>query len=196
VTPSRCVNPLAPGLLADYWLEELLLTDEGRVEEHLFSCADCSRSLQDMVDLIEAIRELTRMGIVAVTVSEPFLQRLRGEGLNIRQYQVDPGGGVACTITDQDDLVISRLAADLTSAKRVDISQCDAEGNEQGRVRDIPLTRARDEERYPSCREKLEANATSCHSKWQPPTANRRPVLPRGVQHARGRPVLLPDHRG
>ena len=145
MTPSRCVNPLAPGLLADYWLEELLMTDEERVEEHLFSCADCSRSLQGMVDLIEAIRELTRMGIVAVTVSQSFLQRLHDEGLNIRQYQVDPGGGVACTITDQDDLVISRLAADLTSAKRVDISQCDAEGNEQGRVRDIPLTRARNE---------------------------------------------------
>lgn len=50
-----------------------------------------------------------------------------------------------CTITAQDDLVISRLAADLTGAKRVDIAQCDAEGNEQGRVRDVPLTGARGE---------------------------------------------------
>jgi hypothetical protein len=34
--------------------------------------------------------------------------------MNIRQYQVHPGEGVACTITDTDDLVIARLAADLT----------------------------------------------------------------------------------
>ncbi|HET9219702.1 MAG TPA: zf-HC2 domain-containing protein [Terriglobia bacterium] len=142
---SRCANPLAPGLLADYWLEELPMTDEEQVEEHLFSCADCSGVLQGMVDLIKAIRELTRKGLVAVTVSESFLERLRGEGLNVRQYRVAPGGGVACTITDQDDLVISRLAADLTSAKRVDISQCDAEGNEQSRIRDVPLTGARNE---------------------------------------------------
>jgi hypothetical protein len=58
---------------------------------------------------------------------------------------VDPGGGVACTITPQDDLVISRFAADLSGAKRVDISSCDAEGNEQARVCDVPLTRMRDE---------------------------------------------------
>ena len=145
MTPSRCKAPLAPGLLADYWLEELALTDEERVEQHLFSCADCSGELQRLVELIEAIRELTRKGIVAVILSEPFLERLRREGLSVRQYDVNPGGGVACTITDQDDLVISRLAADLTGAKRVDISSCDAEGNERGRVRDVPLTGTRKE---------------------------------------------------
>lgn len=145
MTSSRCVNPLAPEMLADYWLKDLALSDEERVEEHLFSCTECSRILQGLVDLIEAIRELTRKGVVAVTLSESFMERLRGEGLNIRQYRVDPGGRVDCTITAQDDLVISRLAADLTGAKRVDIAQCDAEGNEQGRVRDVPLTGARGE---------------------------------------------------
>jgi hypothetical protein len=129
-------------MLADYWLEELLSSDEEQVEEHLFSCAECSAELQGLVELIEAIRELTRKGAVAVIMSDPFLERLRGEGLHLRQYRVDPGAKVACTITDQDDLVISRLAADLTGAKRVDIAHCDAEGKEQGRVRDVPLTRA------------------------------------------------------
>jgi len=142
MTLPRCKHPLAPRLLADYWLEELTSSDEERVEEHLFSCAECSAELQSLVELIEAIRELTRKGAVAVIMSEPFLEKLRGEGLNLRQYRVDPGGKVACTITDQDDLVISRLAADLTGAKRVDISHCDEEGNERGRVRDVPFTRA------------------------------------------------------
>jgi hypothetical protein len=145
MTPYRCNAPLAPGLLADYWLEELALTDEEQVEEHLFSCADCSGELQSLVELIEAIRGLTRKGVVAVVLSEPFLERLRGEGLAIRQYHVEPGGDVACTITEQDDLVISRLAADLVGAKRVDIARCDAEGNERGRIRDVPLTQKRKE---------------------------------------------------
>jgi hypothetical protein len=145
MTPSRCMSPLDPGVLADYWLKDLASGDEELVEEHLFSCADCSSELQRLVELIEVIRELTRKGAVAVIMSEPFLERLQGEGLNVRQYRVDPGGGVACTITDQDDLVISRLAADLTGAKRVDISHCDAEGKEHGRVRDVLFTRARKE---------------------------------------------------
>jgi hypothetical protein len=145
MTLSRCKTPLAPALLADYWLEELASTDEERVEEHLFACAECSGELEGLVEIIEVIRDLTRKGAVGVVLSEPFLERLRREGLSVRQYRVDPGGGVACTITPQDDLVISRFAADLSGAKRVDISSCDAEGNEQARVCDVPLTRMRDE---------------------------------------------------
>ena len=80
-----------------------------------------------------------------VILSETFLDRLRAESLNLRQYRVEPGGGVACTITDKDDMVITRLAADLTGAKRVDIAHCDSAGIEQGRIRDIPLTRAGNE---------------------------------------------------
>jgi len=142
---SSCQTPLDPTVLSEYWLEELTETDEDRVEEHLFACEACSRGLQSMVQLIEAIRGLTRKGLLQVIVSEPFLERLRAEGLNIRQYQVHPGGGVACTITDTDDLVIARLAADLTGAQRVDISRCDAQGREHLRIRDIPLISTRNE---------------------------------------------------
>lgn len=142
---SSCQTSLDPAVLAEYWLEELTETDEDRVEEHLFACEACSRGLQSMVQLIEAIRGLTRKGLFQVVVSEPFLEKLRSEGLNVRQYQVHPGGGVACTITDTDDLVIARLAADLTGAQRVDISRCDAQGREHQRIRDIPLTSARNE---------------------------------------------------
>jgi hypothetical protein len=139
MTSSKCKSPLAPEVLADYWLAELETAEEERVEEHLFACEDCSRELQDFVRWVEAIRAITRKGSLRVVVSEPFLERLRSDGLSIRQYEVSPGNSVACTITDKDDLVISRLAADLSGAQRVDISQCDDEGRELGRVRDIPL---------------------------------------------------------
>ena len=145
MTLSKCKSPLAPAVLADYWLAELETAEEERVEEHLFACPDCSRELQDFLGLVEAIRSITRRGSLQVVVSGPFLERLRGDGLNIRQYEVSPGASVACTITDKDDLVISRLAADLTGAKQVDISQCDREGRELSRIRDIPLIGARNE---------------------------------------------------
>ena len=137
---SRCENPLAPAVLADYWLADLAATSEERVEEHLFACESCSRELQGLTELIEVIRDLTRKGLLRVNVTEPFLERLRSEGLAIRQYDVNPGGAVDCTITPKDDLVIARLAADMAGAQRVDIVRCDAEGREEMRIHDIPLT--------------------------------------------------------
>lgn len=145
MSPSKCKSPLAPSILADYWLAELEHSEEEFVEEHLFACQDCSQELQGLVGLVEAIRGITRKGSLQVVVSGPFLERLRNDGLSIRQYPVSPGDSVACTITDKDDLVISRLAADLTGARRVDISECDGEGRELRRVRDIPLLAANNE---------------------------------------------------
>ena len=142
---SRCKSPLAPSTLADYWLAELQNPEEEFVEEHLFACQDCSQELQDLVGLVETIRSITRKGSLQVVISGTFLERLRADGLNIRQYEVSPGGSVACTITDKDDLVISRIAADMAGARQVDISECDVEGREVRRVRDIPLVGANNE---------------------------------------------------
>jgi hypothetical protein len=143
--PSNCKSPLAPSILADYWLAELGSPEEEFVEEHLFACQDCSQELQGLVGLVEAIRSITRKGLLQVVISGTFLDRLRTDGLNIRQYEVSPGDTVACTITDKDDLVISRIAADLAGARQVDISECDLEGREVRRVRDIPLVSANNE---------------------------------------------------
>ena len=143
--PAACKTPLSADVLTEYWLEELEAEPEEAVEEHLLGCGQCSRDLQGLVGLIEAIRRITRKGLVRVVVSDTFLNRLRNDGLNIRQYAVKPGHSVACTITEKDDLVIARLAANLKGARRVDIVRCDAEGVEMMRVRDIPLITDNDE---------------------------------------------------
>ena len=44
-----------------------------------------------------------------------------------------------CTVSADDDLLVARLAADLTSAPRVDLSWCDARGVEHLRMADIPV---------------------------------------------------------
>lgn len=42
-------------------------------------------------------------------------------------------------MTAEDDILIGRLAADLSGAKRVDLSMCDERGVELGRLTDIPV---------------------------------------------------------
>ena len=134
-----CANPIDPAVLADYWLAELPPAEESALEEHLFACGDCASSLQSLVDLAEGIRTLARQGNLGMIVTREFLDRLAGEGLRLREYAPPAGGSVQCTVTAQDDLLIGRLAADLTGQERVDLALCDPSGAERLRMRDIPF---------------------------------------------------------
>jgi hypothetical protein len=81
-------------------------------------------------------------------MSDAFLARLKRDGLRTREYSPPSGGGVACTVTAQDDLLVARLAADLSTAARVDLVMYDQTGAEQRRLRDIPVSAARHEVIY------------------------------------------------
>jgi len=134
-----CANPIDPATLGDYWLAELSPTEESAVEEHIFSCEDCTRQLQFVIALAEGIRTLARQGNLGMVVTREFLDRLAREGLRAREYAPQAGGAVACTVTAQDDLLIGRLAADLTGIERVDVALCDPSGAERQRLQDIPF---------------------------------------------------------
>ena len=82
---------------------------------------------------------MARGGSLRMVVSDAFLRRAAEEGLRVREYYPDSGGGVQCTVTAEDDLLISRLAADLSEATRVDLCFCDENGVERGRLVDIPV---------------------------------------------------------
>ncbi len=135
----NCPNPLDVAVLADYWLGALAEADEEAVEEHLFACDSCGARLREVIVLAGGIRSLAREGSLRMVVSEAFLARAAEEGLRVRQYSPPPGGGVQCTVTAEDDILIGRLAANLEGAKRVDLLICDAQGAEQLRLPDIPV---------------------------------------------------------
>jgi hypothetical protein len=137
--PADCSNPIDAAVLADYWLGLLAGPDEGAVEEHLFECDRCGARLREVIALAEGIRGLAREGCLRMIVSDAFLQRAAGEGLRVREYAPPAGGGVQCTVTAEDDLLIGRLAANLTGVTRVDLCICDERGVEQFRLPDIPV---------------------------------------------------------
>lgn len=134
-----CPHPIDPAVLADYWLAELPEAEEGRVEEHLFSCEECSRQLESIAQLGRGLRALAEQGNLPMIVTPDFLDRLIRKGLRTRQYSVPAGGRVECTVTDQDDLLISRIGADLHGVDRLDLAICGVSGEERMRLRDIPF---------------------------------------------------------
>jgi hypothetical protein len=134
-----CSNPIDAAVLADYWLAALASPEEEAVEEHLFECDRCGGRLREVIALAEGVRNLAREGCLRMVVSDAFLQRAAEEGLRVRHYAPPPGGGVQCTVTAEDNILIGRLAANLSGARRVDLCICDERGVEQLRLPDIPV---------------------------------------------------------
>jgi hypothetical protein len=136
---ARCTTPLTQATLDDYWVADLSAAEEEAVEQHVLACAECSARLSGVVGLAEGVRAVVRGGLLRLVVTDAVLNRLAGEGLRVRQYRVTPGGGVACTITAEDDLVVARFIAPLGGVKRLDLAQYDAEGRELERFQDLPF---------------------------------------------------------
>jgi len=134
-----CVNPLDAAVLADYWLGALAGAEEEGVELHLLDCDECGGRLREVMALAEEVRKIAREGSLRMVVSDGIIERAVGEGLRVRQYAPPAGGGVECTVTAEDDLLIGRLAADLSGALRVDLCICDERGVEQLRLADIAV---------------------------------------------------------
>jgi hypothetical protein len=134
-----CSNSIDAAVLADYWLAALEGPEENAVEEHLLACDPCGARLREVIALAEGIRRLAREGSLRMVVSDAFLQRVAAEGLRIREYAPPRGGSVQCTVRAEDDLLVGRLAADLSGAGRVDLCVCDERGVEQFRLQDIPV---------------------------------------------------------
>lgn len=132
-------HPIDTAILADYWIGALSGPDEESVEEHLFECDQCGARLRDVMALADGIRRLAREGDLRMVVSEAFLQRAAEDGLHVREYALRSGGSVHCTVTEDDDLVIGRLAANLSGAGRIDLCWCDEHGAERLRLPDIPF---------------------------------------------------------
>jgi hypothetical protein len=133
---------LAAALLADYWAAALAGAEQERVELHLLECDECAASLREVIALADGVRRLAREGALRVVLNDAFLERATHEGLRIREYAPPAGGGVQCTVTANDDLVMARLPADLRGARRVDLAMCAPDGQEMMRLRDVPFQAA------------------------------------------------------
>ena len=115
-----CAKPIDWETLAAYWLGELPAKEEENVEAHYFGCAHCAARLERLAACAQGIRAAVREGRIAFGLTPRYLEQLKEEGLRIREYPVEAGGSVNCTITAEDDAVVSRLRAPLAGVTRLD----------------------------------------------------------------------------
>jgi anti-sigma factor RsiW len=134
-----CENPFGFEALVAYWLGEAPPEEEAGLEEHLFGCAHCSRRLEELAALASGVRAAVERGAVSMVVTEPFVQAMKQAGLRLREYRLEPGGSVNCTIGADDDAVVSRIRAPLAGVKRLDVARILDGKESQPRLVDVPF---------------------------------------------------------
>jgi len=123
----------------DYWLGALPAANEDSVEQHLMMCDECGDRLRDVIALADSLRMLARSGSLQVIISDQLLEQAAAAGQRIREYAVRRNESIQCTVAADDDLLVARLAVDVSAASRFDLSWCDSGGVERQRMADIPV---------------------------------------------------------
>jgi len=136
---ATCSSPIDAAVLMDYWLAVLPPAAEEALEEHLMVCDSCGDRLREMMALADELRALARSGTLQVIVSEELIKQAAESGLRVREYAASPGEAIQCTVSADDDVLTARLAVEMTTASRVDLSWCDPRGVEHRRMTDIPV---------------------------------------------------------
>ena len=133
-----CQDSISFETLVAYWLGEVPEARAAATEEHLFGCAQCTKRLEALVALASGVRSAVKDGKVSMVVSERFVEAMREAGFRLREYRVQPGGSVNCTISPDDDAVVSRLRVPLAGVNRLDLIRLRA-GAPELRVTDVPF---------------------------------------------------------
>lgn len=134
-----CGNPIAHDTLVAYWLGELPSEREAALEEHLFGCVHCTGQLDGLAAFAAGVRAAVRQGGIGVVVSEPFVEAMKQSGLRLREYRLEPGDSVNCTIRTEDDAVVSRIRAPLAGVKQLDVVRLRDDSGPEMRLTDVPF---------------------------------------------------------
>ena len=164
MTVTRCPAPIGFTDVVDYWAGDLTQADEDRIEEHVFTCAECARELAAAEALARGIAAVAREGRLHAVVNDAILNRLAADGVRVRMYTLEGAGIVPCAVWADDDLVVARIRADFAEVDSVTIVTRQASGDEISRLSDVAVR--------PGQREILSA-FSAAHLRKLPPTRVR-----------------------
>jgi hypothetical protein len=139
-----CIRAIPTSALLSYWMGENV-AEEAALEEHLMACTHCSARLEALVRLGRGIRGATRSGNFHGVLCAAFVETLRQDGLRVREYRLAPNTRVACTVTPDDDLVVSYLSAPLRDVERLDLVFEDLVAGHALRMTDVAFDPAAEE---------------------------------------------------
>jgi len=139
MTGTPCPAPIEFADVVDYWAGDLTRAEEDRIEEHVFSCADCAREVAAAEALARGIAAVAREGRLHTVVSDAILNRLAADGVRVRMYTLEGSGIVPCAVWADDEVVVARIRADFAEVDSVTIVTRQASGDEISRLSDVAV---------------------------------------------------------
>ena len=136
---ARCPAPIGFADIVDYWAGDLAPAEENRIEEHVFTCAECARELAAAEALARDIKRVAREGRLISVVTDSILNRLAADGVRIRTFTLEGEDAVPCAVWADDDLIVARIRADLADVDSVTIVTRQASGEEIGRLAEVAV---------------------------------------------------------
>ena len=137
-----CSSPIAFETLVAWWLGELAQAAQETLAEHVFTCAHCTRRVEELAALAGGVRAAVRSGAIGMVVSAPFVEGMKKAGLRVREYHVTPGSSVNCTVYADDDAVVGHMRASLHGVRRLDLLEWVEVGGvsrPEVRLEDVPF---------------------------------------------------------
>ena len=107
--------------LVDYWFGDAGEVETQAIDEHLMRCDACGAQADRIAALSRGVREAFAAGEVSAVVSAGFVARLVERDVRVREYRVPAGGSVHCTVAPDDQVLVSRLQAQLQGVRRLDV---------------------------------------------------------------------------
>ena len=118
-------------------LEELGETEAADVEEHVLACGSCAATLERLLRLGDAVREVVRAGKLAFPVTRSLLIELERAGLVSRWYRLAADRIVPCAVSGEDIYALTTLEADLRGVEQLDVVRTVLGGS--ARMTDVPF---------------------------------------------------------
>jgi hypothetical protein len=126
--------------LVDYWLGDTDPATTEAIDEHLMHCDACGERFDAVVALGRGTRGAFARGQVAAVLSAAFVDQLKAAGVRVREYLVPRNGGVNCTVTPEDELLVGRMRAPLAGVQRVDaLVRLSLDPGREERLADLPF---------------------------------------------------------
>ncbi|MBX3188582.1 MAG: hypothetical protein KF819_16315 [Labilithrix sp.] len=129
--------------LARLALGDLDDAETAETEEHVLACTACATTLERLVRIGDAARELIRAGGLTFPVTTSLADRMLAEGLVSRSYRLAAGAVVPCTVSATDIYALTVVEADFGGVTRATLTVTLPGLGGSLRMDDIPFDAAR-----------------------------------------------------
>lgn len=134
MSASACAHRVPFEALVAWWTRDLDERASSELEEHLFSCDECSARSEALGRLVGGLRE-----VIPPVISEAHRARLVARGMRVRSTPCPADGTATAHFGKDVDLLVHELRGDLSQAESVDVEVRAPDGSLTVRLDHVPF---------------------------------------------------------